>query len=466
MRSRGRAVRPARHGLRARGRRRGRQRGHGAARGRRRRRRRATAQLAPPVRGRSARSTRTPGPAHLGELTSTSAADARPRAPPDRAGSASASTSRAGGGICLARSRSLTGAYEAQLLGPDGQRAAHDRPRRHAEPRARLAPTAATARRRCSSPATPTPSPGAFSTQTLLIDMRRGETLANLETFTVSQGRPRGRRRRRQVLGRDVRPRQRPFYATLATGGKTYLIKGSVARAHGARDPRERRVPVAVARRHAHRLQEAGRRQGATWRFHVLDLATGAETPLAETALGRRPDRVARRRQPAVRRAASDIWTVPRRRHAARRGASSPKPTRRASSASPAAREPVEVRAPGLLGLAHGAAVEGALERLARVGGVRELEARCPRPPRARAGRRRCRRAAARRGGRAGSSGRGARGRAARRRGGCAGLAGEELGRALEPPRRVGGWGRSRLAGRRERPLGEQRARREHQQLE
>ena len=38
---------------------------------------------------------------------------------------------------------------------------------------------------------------------------------------------------------------------------RRYLVEGSVARAHGARDPRERRVPVAVAGRHAHRLQEA-----------------------------------------------------------------------------------------------------------------------------------------------------------------------------------------------------------------
>ena len=34
-------------------------------------------------------------------------------------------------------------------------------------------------------------------------------------------------------------------------------------------------MPVAVAGRHAHRLQEARRQDPAVWRFHVLDLGPG-----------------------------------------------------------------------------------------------------------------------------------------------------------------------------------------------
>ena len=78
------------------------------------------------------------------------------------------------------------------------------------------------------------------------------------------------------------------------------------------------------------------------------------------------------------------------------------------------------MRAPGLLGLAQRAAVERALERARRVGRAGELDGTPPRPPRGGGGRTRCRRAAARRGGRAGSSAPGARACAARPRGGRA----------------------------------------------
>ena len=63
--------------------------------------------------------------------------------------------------------------------------------------------------------------PGAFSTQTTLLDLRSGKAIADLETSRVTQG-------ERRITAVDVnfwgvtfsRP-QRRFYATLATGGKT-----------------------------------------------------------------------------------------------------------------------------------------------------------------------------------------------------------------------------------------------------
>ena len=98
---------------------------------------------------------------------------------------------------------------------------------------------------------------GSFSTQTTLIDLARGEAIADLEEFTVTRG-------ERQVTAIDVnfwgvtfaRDSDR-FYATMATGGKTYLIEGSVKARSAQRAARERRVPVALARRHADRLQAA-----------------------------------------------------------------------------------------------------------------------------------------------------------------------------------------------------------------
>ena len=97
---------------------------------------------------------------------------------------------------------------------------------------------------------------GSFSTRTTIIDLAHGRAVAKLEDFMVFRGRS------RRVTAIDVnfwgitfaRDSDR-FYATMATGGKTYLIEGSVRAARGARHPRERRVPVAVARRHADCLQ-------------------------------------------------------------------------------------------------------------------------------------------------------------------------------------------------------------------
>ena len=221
------------------------------------------------------------GPAHLGELTSTSAA--KPGRPRHRSGRLCerlyASTA---GGICIARTRSLLGAYEAQVLGPDG-RLRHkiglsgvpSRTRVSADGRYGATTTFVTGH----SYATP----GDFSTQTLLIDMRRGDAIADLETFTVSRG-------GRVVDAADVqfcgvtfaRDSDR-FYATLATGGKTYLITGRVS---------TRTARVIHDNVECPSLSPDGTRIGykklvgkkaKTWRFHVLDLASDVETPLAET---------------------------------------------------------------------------------------------------------------------------------------------------------------------------------------
>lgn len=124
--------------------------------------------------------------------------------------------------------------------------------------------------------------PGSFSTQTTLIDLASGRKIADLERFTVLRG-------GRQVTAVDVnfwgvtfaRDSDR-FYATLATGGKTYLIRGSV---------RERLARVIHENVECPSLSPDGTRiafkkrtgsRSAPWRLTVLDLATMRETPLSE----------------------------------------------------------------------------------------------------------------------------------------------------------------------------------------
>jgi hypothetical protein len=222
------------------------------------------------------------GPGHLGELVSTSAADpGKVRRPAGRL--CERVYAAATGGICIARSRSLTGAYEAQLLTPEGK-VRHtiglggipSRARVSADGRYGATTTFVTGHSYAQ--------PGQFSTQTLLIDMRRGSTIANLETFTVSKG-------GRVIDAADIqywgvtfsRENSDTFYATLATGGKTYLVKASVSRRTGRVIHENVECPS---------LSPDGTRigykklvgiKGTNWRFHVLDLRTGADTPLAET---------------------------------------------------------------------------------------------------------------------------------------------------------------------------------------
>ena len=123
---------------------------------------------------------------------------------------------------------------------------------------------------------------GSFSTETKLIDLRRGVTIADLEDFTISRG-------GRVVTADDVnfwgvtfaKDGDR-FYATMATGGRTYLVRGSI---------RDRTMRALKENVECPSLSPDGtriaykKRVGARdvpWRLTVLDLATLRETPLGE----------------------------------------------------------------------------------------------------------------------------------------------------------------------------------------
>jgi uncharacterized repeat protein (TIGR01451 family) len=122
-----------------------------------------------------------------------------------------------------------------------------------------------------------------FSTETTLIDLENGATLGNLEKFAVLREGGRFRGVDFNYWGVTFAPGGDRFYATLATGGRTYLVEGSV----GARQMRTLRenVECPSLSPDGHRLAFKKRVGGLlrpVWRFHVLDLATMTETPLAE----------------------------------------------------------------------------------------------------------------------------------------------------------------------------------------
>ena len=119
-----------------------------------------------------------------------------------------------------------------------------------------------------------------FSTKTTLIDMASGDPLGELEQFSVWRGGARFKAADFNFWGVTFGRDSNTFYATLATAGNTYLVKGEL----GLRkltvihdgvecpslSPDERLI--------AFKKRVAGT---GYWRPYVLDLATMAERPIA-----------------------------------------------------------------------------------------------------------------------------------------------------------------------------------------
>lgn len=124
---------------------------------------------------------------------------------------------------------------------------------------------------------------GDFSTETLLIDLERGERIANLEEFDVTHAGKRLESPDRNFWGVTFAEDSNRFYATLRMGGSTYLIEGDLS-ARRARVLRENVECPSLSpdnRRVAYK-KLVGSDPGV-WRFHVLDLETMKDMPLAET---------------------------------------------------------------------------------------------------------------------------------------------------------------------------------------
>jgi hypothetical protein len=127
-------------------------------------------------------------------------------------------------------------------------------------------------------------APGQFSTAATIIDMRTGKKLADLEKdFKVTNGGKVVDARDRNYWGLTFADDGDTFYATLATGGSTWLIKGSI-RARTAHTIHEN-VECPSLSPDGTRIgyKKAVAHDPTQWRFTVLDLATGKETPLSET---------------------------------------------------------------------------------------------------------------------------------------------------------------------------------------
>jgi WD40-like Beta Propeller Repeat len=192
------------------------------------------------------------------------------------------SYSATGVGICLARGRGFAADEQVKVFGPD-LRVRHQVGVAGVPSRARVSPDGRLGAVTLFVAGHSYAAAGSFSTQTTILDLAHGRKIANLEDFVVLRG---GRR----VTAIDVnfwgvtfaRDSDR-FYATMATGGKTYLIRGSV-RAREARVIHENvECPSLSPDGTRIAFKRRGRSESRPWRLTVLDLATGRETPLSET---------------------------------------------------------------------------------------------------------------------------------------------------------------------------------------
>ena len=119
-----------------------------------------------------------------------------------------------------------------------------------------------------------------FSTETNVIDLTSGTFVAdNLEDFTVYRDGRRIKERDFNFWGVTFARDSNRFYATLATGGKTYLVEGDI----GARRMKVLRENVECPSLSPDNTRIAFKKMvGGAWRLTVLDLRTMKETKLAE----------------------------------------------------------------------------------------------------------------------------------------------------------------------------------------
>ena len=163
-----------------------------------------------------------------------------------------------GRGLCLERGGGFAAGYRAEVFGPDLE-VSHALGVTGIPSRARVSPDGRYGAVTLFVTGHSYADPGAFSTQTTLIDMATGHQDRRPRAVHRVPRQQAGHGHRRQLLGRDLRARQRPLLRHAGHRRQDLPDRGLGQRAPGARDPRERRVPVALARRHADRLQEAHR---------------------------------------------------------------------------------------------------------------------------------------------------------------------------------------------------------------
>ncbi|MEU9143579.1 TolB-like translocation protein [Streptomyces sp. NPDC048349] len=121
-----------------------------------------------------------------------------------------------------------------------------------------------------------------FSTRTSVLDTRDGRLEASLEEFTVLMDGREYRAADVNFWGVTFAKDDDTFYATLATAGRTHLVRGSIARRTVTTLAQNVECPSLSPDETRIAYKKRVRAGAALWREHVMDLGTLREHPLAE----------------------------------------------------------------------------------------------------------------------------------------------------------------------------------------
>jgi dipeptidyl aminopeptidase/acylaminoacyl peptidase len=181
--------------------------------------------------------------------------------------------------VCLSANRGLTTTYKAQVLGSDWS-PARDLPLTGLPNRARISHDGTLVATTTFVYGDSYTNPGQFSTRTV-ITRSTGEQVADLETFRFTVGDHTMSATDRNFWGVTFADDD-AFYATGASGGKTWLVKGSVS-GHTLTALREDvECPSLSPDGTRIAFKKHGDLPPGQWRLAVYDLRTAKETLLAE----------------------------------------------------------------------------------------------------------------------------------------------------------------------------------------
>jgi hypothetical protein len=182
--------------------------------------------------------------------------------------------------LCLTADRGLTTTYRAQLLGTDWS-PARDLPLTGLPSRARLSRDGTLAATTTFVYGDSYANPGQFSTRSLVTRVD-GSVAADLEQFQlIVNGRP-VTAADRNLWGVTFADDDR-FYATAASGGKTWLVQGSLSARRLTALREDAECPSLSPDGTRIGFKKHGNLPPGQWRLAVYDLATGKETLLTET---------------------------------------------------------------------------------------------------------------------------------------------------------------------------------------
>jgi hypothetical protein len=127
-------------------------------------------------------------------------------------------------------------------------------------------------------------APGQFSTRTSIFRMKDARLVGDLEDWKVTKDGERIDNVDENFWGVTFAPDSDRFYATLGTGGETYLIQGSVSKKRAKVIKEDVECPSVSpdGTKIAYKKSTSGSLDTPTWRLHVLDLDTMKDRPLNE----------------------------------------------------------------------------------------------------------------------------------------------------------------------------------------